>query len=296
MAWIACAWALNFASFAESVTLQPSGDTTLFETLTNNNLGAEATFISGTTANGFRNRALLEFDIATPVPAGATITSATLTLTVSKVNPLSSVSSTFELHRLLQPWGEGAGVGFNTGRVATNGEATWIARASPGDLWSSPGAAVDTDYTAAATSSAFITGPNSYPFPSTSALAADVQSWLDNTNANFGWILVCLDEATAFTSHRFSSRESASGAPSLLIEYTPAHSPLQISAPALSGGAMSFQFNAQAQQTYAVEFTDALSPPNWQTLTNIPAQSVTTNVTVSIDTAGAQRFCRIRTP
>jgi hypothetical protein len=163
-------------------------------------------------------------------------------------------------------------------------------------VWNSPGAAVDTDYAATGSSSAFIAGPGGYPFPSTSALAADVQSWFDNTNANFGWIVVCTDEATPFTSHRFSSRESASGAPSLLIEYTPAQSPLQISAPALSGGAMSFQFSAQAQQTYAVEFTDALSPPNWQTLTNIPAQSVTTNVTVSIDTAGAQRFCRIRTP
>jgi hypothetical protein len=295
-AWFACAVAGNSVVLADSVTLSPVADTTLFETTATNNLGAEATLISGTTASGFRNRAVLQFDIAAQIPAGAMVTSATLTLTVAKVNPFTPVSATFELHRLLQPWGEGTGTGFNRGLGATNGEATWIARAFPNDLWSSPGAAADTDYVATASSSAFIAGPDSYPLSSTAALVADVQSWLDNTNSDFGWILVCTDEATPFTSHRFSSRESAGGAPSLLIEYTSAQTSLQISPPALSAGTMSFQFNAQAQQTYAVEFTDAFSPPNWQTLTNIPAQSITTNITVSIDTTGGQRFCRIRTP
>ncbi|HXT39896.1 MAG TPA: DNRLRE domain-containing protein [Candidatus Angelobacter sp.] len=292
----AFAVAANPVSLANSVTLTPVADTTLFETTPTNNLGAEATLICGTTASGFRNRAVLKFDIAEQIPPGAVVTSATLTLTVVKVNPFTPVSATFELHRLLQPWGEGTGTGFNRGLGATNGEATWDARAFPNDLWSSPGAAVDTDYAATVSSSALIDGPGGYPLPSTSALIADVQSWLDDTNSNLGWILVCTDEATPFTSHRLSSRESASGAPSLLIEYTPAQSPLQISALNSAAGKMSFQFNARAQQTYAVEFTDALSPPNWQTLTNIPAQSTTTNIAISIDTAGDRLFCRIRTP
>ncbi|HZI33703.1 MAG TPA: DNRLRE domain-containing protein, partial [Candidatus Binatia bacterium] len=191
---------MNSVSLADSVTVSPVADTTLFETTPTNNLGAEATLVCGTTASGFRNRTVLKFDAAAQVPAGTVITSATLTLTVVKVNPFTPVSATFELHRLLQSWGEGTGAGFNRGLGATNGEATWNARVFPDDLWSSPGAAVDTDYVAAVSSSAFIGGPGGYPLSSTPALVADVQSWLDDTNSNFGWILICTDEATPFTS------------------------------------------------------------------------------------------------
>ena len=58
--WILCAQcAAPGMSFADSVTLHPSADTTLFETNPDNNLGATPNFVSGRTAfalQPFRSR------------------------------------------------------------------------------------------------------------------------------------------------------------------------------------------------------------------------------------------------
>src|SRR5207245_11043011 len=87
--WISCALcSAPCVSLAESVTLHPVADPTLYETTPNNNLGAHTDFIAGTTAGNagqpFRNRALLKFDVTGQIPTGATITSASLTLLVAR--------------------------------------------------------------------------------------------------------------------------------------------------------------------------------------------------------------------
>src|SRR6185503_8491870 len=174
--WILCAlWAAPCVSLAESVTLHPVADTSLFETTPNNNLGANTDFIAGTTAGNagqpYRNRALLKFDIAGQIPTGATITSAGLTLLMVK-RPSVPADSTFDLHRLLVSWGEGNKSG-SLGIQATTGEATWISRFALLPQWAAPGGKAGTDFLTDTSASTFVSGLGSYTFATTSNLVAD---------------------------------------------------------------------------------------------------------------------------
>src|SRR5213075_1038028 len=57
-------------SCAETVSLQPIADTTLFQVAPGNNLGGAGFFNAGTAGNGNRNRALLRFDFSGSIPTG----------------------------------------------------------------------------------------------------------------------------------------------------------------------------------------------------------------------------------
>ncbi len=142
---------------AESVTLRPAADTTLFELNPTNNLGGVATLVSGTTAGEFggglqppgKSRALIRFELAGQVPGSVIITSATFRVRVVKVASIGGVASTFGLHRVLQTWGEGnKGAGTTIGSAATVGEATWQDRLYPATQWGAPGGASGADYVA----------------------------------------------------------------------------------------------------------------------------------------------------
>lgn len=278
---------------AEVVTLSPVADTTLFQTAPTNNLGAVTTLIAGATANRSTNRALIKFDLAANVPSDAIIRSVTLTLVVVTANPFGAVDSTFDLHRVLQDWGEG-NKSPQQGAPATADEATWLARFHPVTLWATPGGAAGTDYTATVSAAKFISGTNRYTFDSTPGMIADVQLWLTNLVRNFGWILISQAEGTPQTSRRFGSRENSTNAPALVVEYTvPPRMDLQ---PQITGGQFQFSFTAQAGESYTLEFRDSLSSGSWLTLTNIAAPLVTTNVIVSDPLSGVSRFYRVATP
>jgi len=286
-------------SLAESVTLHPAADTTLYETTPNNNLGANTDFIAGTTAGNagqpYRNRALLKFDVAGQIPTGATISSASLTLRVIRI-PNPPANSAFGLHRLLVSWGEGTKNG-SLGLQATTGEATWISRFFLLPQWGIPGGKAGSDFLANASASTFVGGLGPYTFVSTSNLVADVQFWLGNPGSNFGWLLMSQDEATASTARRFASRESGANAPALVIEYTLAQTqPPRLSQMRLLGNAVTFQFDADPQRLYAVEFNNAMDTTHWLTLTNIAAQPAPTTITISDSVTASQRFYRVKTP
>jgi hypothetical protein len=289
----------------ESVTLSPVADTTLLESTPTNNLGAATVLLSGASSGdlggsfGAISRALLRFDVASQVPSTATVTSVTLTVRVTRTPLIGGVDSTNGLHKVLQPWTEGTKTGDpNVGEPATAGEATWNARQHPSVLWASPGGGAGVDYAAAASASTFITGIAAYTFESTSNLVADVQSWLNSSNSNFGWILLSSDEATPTTVRRFGSREAGTNGPSLLVEYTTQTivPPPTITQAGLANGQITFQFDAQAQASYTVQFNDSLTSTNWLSLTNIPGQQVATNIVVTDTATNNQRFYRIRTP
>ena len=181
---------------AESITLRPVADTSLFVLNGgSNNFGANTTLVVGTTASGSTSRAVLRFDIAGNLPAQAIITSVQLNLVVTKANS-AGVGSTFALHRLLQSWGEGNKTG-NTGAPATAGEATWFHRFFPATVWGAPGAAAPVDFSADAGASANVDLPDTYTFGSSSNLVEDVQTWLGDPAANFGWIVLSQSEGTA---------------------------------------------------------------------------------------------------
>lgn len=219
---------------AATVTINASEDTTLWQTDPNNNLGSHTDFVAGTTRNLQRSRGLFRFNVASAVPAGATINTVTLTLTVVKQSSFGAVASTFELHRVLQDWGEGNNVN-RRGTVADAGEATWNNRFAPASPWSIAGAASPLDFAATVSGTRAIAGPGAYAFASAPNLVADVQNWLNNPSANFGWLVMSQSEGTGRTARRFASSEAASGRPALFIDFTPIPEPGTLSLFGLGG-------------------------------------------------------------
>ena len=122
------------------------------------------------------------------------------------------------LHRVLADWQEGqadAGGNEGSGADADEGDPTWTQRVFKSLDWDTPGGDFSPDHSSAVT----VAGIGSYTWESTSQLVADVQSWLDDPAANFGW-LVLGDESKSKTTKRFNSKDNADNQPMLVVEYT----------------------------------------------------------------------------
>lgn len=211
------------AAHAEVVNIGPHKDNTLYEDpngALSNGIGQHIfAGRTGITTNALR-RAVLAFDVAGSVPAGATIDSATLTLHLSRA-PFGATVQNFELTRLLADWGEGSSDGTfqeGGGAASTPGDATWRHTVFDAQFWSTAGG----DFEAAA--SAVLSVPGTIGFHTwgpTPQMAADVQSWLDNPGTNFGWILTG-NEGQLQSARRFDSRENLEPTfrPRLTLEYS----------------------------------------------------------------------------
>jgi hypothetical protein len=202
---------------AVTVALNPAADTTIFEENGNASDAKGPGIFAGRIVVGAIRRAFLRFDVAGAVPAGSTVSSAELRLSLTRSNS-GSVSAS--LHRVSGAWGEGtsnAGDPGGKGAPATAGDATWTQRVYPATPWTVPGG--DAALTASGTT---LIGSSltDYIFTTTPAMAADVQGWLDQPATNFGWQLRA-DETRTPTAKRFGSRENASPAlqPVLLVTY-----------------------------------------------------------------------------
>lgn len=198
-----------------SITLAPSQDATIWEGEDAVAAGADAHLWVGDGNDGLARRSLLQFDLSS-VPAGATITSATLTLAASTP---ADAASTFSLHRLLASWGEGPSdaLGNDQGTAASTGDVTWDWRTFDGERWASGkegGDFVPTSSADSGSTASVWSGPG---------LVSDVQGWLDDPSTNFGWIIFG-GEGTSNTIHAFWSRNSKGTAaavpPALTIIYT----------------------------------------------------------------------------
>ena len=201
---------------AQTATFTPSKDNTLYESSTGNlsNGQGEHLFV-GQTDDGNLRRALLAFDVSS-IPANATITGATLTLICSRAAP-GSAATNVSVRRVTRDWGEGgsnASDDEGRGGGAQTGDATWIYAFFNTVRWSSPGG----DFSGTESAVTPVGGGGTYSW-SGSGLVADVQSWVGNAGANFGWILIGNESATQ-TAKRFSSGEDASSAPTLQVTYT----------------------------------------------------------------------------
>lgn len=266
---------------AEIVTLRPVADTSLFEFTPDDNMGGAALAAGRIDRDEGRARALIKFDPAASIPAGARIESVRFTIRVTKVPP-SPVNSTFSLHKVLRPWGEGNKAVALLGGPATAGEATWNARAVPSESWGAPGGLAGVDYVAAATASRTIAGVAAYPYESSPGLVADVQSWLDNPAGNFGWILISAAEDRRKSAKRFGSRETTSTAPSMIIEYTPAAAGIspQISTPPVPqtvplGGTAIFQVVATGTEPLSYQWLKGDAPVGDGTNATLTLNNVT---------------------
>ena len=244
----------------DSLSLKPAADTTLFETTPDNNLGGAPTLVAGTTAQGFRSRALVQFDF-TQLPPGVVVSSASLRVQVVKASTLGGKASDFELHRVLDAWGEGDKSGSN-GALAGQGEATWRMRFAPNTAWSSPGGAASVDFDSAPGATSHIDTPGSYTFESSPALVADIQFWVDHPTANFGWLLQTAAEQTAQTARRFGSREDPDNAPIFTVEFVPASVSIRFSSISLTGTNVLLSWTGPAVN-YQVQATSDLGSTNW---------------------------------
>ena len=207
---------------AVTVSLAPDRDNSIYQEAENSN-GQGVYLFAGDTAFEAARRALLRFDVAGAVPAGATIDSASLRLTCT-LSPLGIMDpNPFALHRLSADWGEAgsdAGEPGGVGTTPASGDATWLERffgmSSP---WSTAGG----DFDAASSASAAVAAcptPITMVFASTAQMVADLQGWVDDPASNFGWILIG-DEAEPQSARRFASREAAASVrPRLVIAYT----------------------------------------------------------------------------
>jgi hypothetical protein len=219
---------LHAPAWAATVSIPASRDNTIYQSAPNNSAGGGAGIFIGTNAAASPRRGLIAFDVAANVPAGATVTSAGLTMYLGTA--ANSFNTTIGLHRLNADWGEGTAGSSNTslsgggnGFAAATGDATWNARfhsPTTPTAWSAPGA--NGDFNAGASASALISLPTptslDIPFTwgPTPALVSDVQNWLNSPASNFGWALVNTNETAGQSVRVFYSSEAtlnSNGAP-----------------------------------------------------------------------------------
>jgi hypothetical protein len=195
------------SAHADVVQLSCDRDNTLYESATGAlSNGTGPTMFAGRTAqaSNSRRRAVLHFDVAGALPAGAAIVSATLALQMSQAG--TPGAQAIELHRVLFDWGEGtsnAGPSGGTGAPAATNDATWKHRFFPATNWTALGG--DFAVAASAAQSVGVEGP--YAWGSTPGMVADIQAWLDTPATNAGWLLLG-NEAVASSVKRFDTREA----------------------------------------------------------------------------------------
>ncbi len=213
-------------TFAATTTINPSIDNTIAEDIDsqNNSSGDCDSIFSGMTDNSVARRALLQFDIAAAIPPESTVNSVTLTLNVTRGS--NHPDAVMTLHPVTLAWGEAAvGVtpngcgarGGGQGEPAVDGAATWLSAMHNQTLWSTPGG----DFSAASGTTLVnnITPVWDGAVAGNEAMVIDVQSWLDDPAANYGWILRGTEGAST-TARRFDSTEGTAP-PALVVDFTP---------------------------------------------------------------------------
>lgn len=261
-AWIAALSALAVAlaaliARADVVPLPAAADTFLYSSSPDNNAGGHGWFDAGTDGVGANRRGLIRFDLSA-IPAGATVTSAVLRLTCVQTpgHGTSAAESTVDLRRLMAAWGEGDKAG-NSGLAAGPGEATWNARLSGTENWTSAGAVADAAAAASASTAIGGTEGASYTW-SGAGVVADVQAWVNGSAQNHGWLLVSQDEGVSRSVRAFGAREYfvAGSRPVLEVGFTAGGTGNNPPAVAIMSPANDATFTAAAMVMIEVDASD----------------------------------------
>ena len=208
------------ADFSTSLQIMPVKDNTIFSdstAITDLSNGAGNFLFAGNTVAGtnFTRRALMAFDLS-GVPPGAVITDASLRMRVTREGG-GTVPSTFSLHRVAQDWGEGASAASGEegrGARAEANDATWQHSFYDQAFWSVLGG----DFLATPSAQLQIDGLGFYTF-SGQGLIDDLQFFLAQPQANFGWLLRDT-ETEVFTARQFGSRNDTDIGPLLSLSYS----------------------------------------------------------------------------
>jgi len=248
---------------AQTVVVVPSAaDNTLYESATGSlsNGGGQGMFV-GINGLGLKLRAVVRFDVAAWVPAGASIYAAKLTIDSQQSNDFAT--RTLTGHRILQAWGEGtvvAPVGGGFGGTAAPGDATWLHAMSPSAFWTTAGG----DFVATPTivmPSAPLGLASSDDGPET---VADVQFWLDNPAQNFGWLIKSDETLSGPTARRFATREASVGTkPQLTVAYLlPGESGVWGTGCPTANGTFGFNWTGAIVGGTTIQLNATSGPPN----------------------------------
>jgi hypothetical protein len=201
---------------ADQAIIPAGKDNTMYQESPAFSNGAGLYMFCGQNAIGGTRRGLIAFDVAGAVPAGSTVTGASLKLHMSRTvaGPV-----TVSLHRLTSDWGEGTSVGPRDeggGTFAVAPDATWHYRRFNTDLWTADGG----DFVPGPSATQMVDQPDFYIW-SDPMLVADVQGWLNNPAQSFGW-LIQGDEANPASAKRFDSRQNLDPTfkPQLVVQFT----------------------------------------------------------------------------
>ncbi len=206
---------LETRSLLSNVTLDLSAsqDGTLYEDPNGAKAnGAGSHFFAGPGTKASR-RGLIQFDIAGAIPEGSIITDVTLTLHNS--GGISNNRNVF-LHPVTTPWGTGssnASGGEYSGTSARPGDATWLHAFHSPKTWENPGG--DFDGTSAVTR---VAGKGFYEW-SDQRMIEDVQNWLDDPDANNGWLIRSNENAKSVKRFDSSEHNNAERRPVLTITF-----------------------------------------------------------------------------
>lgn len=208
-------------------------DTTIYNN--GNANGSGQGLFAGASGSSVVQRGLIEFDLSA-ISAGSIITNVSLTMHVNSVGS-ANTTDTITLNTLSQDWNAGtagggsATKGGGSGYTPNTGDATWSS--SGYASWPNGGA-----FDSTVSDSLQITGIGYYTF-SGANLITNIQSWVDNPDSNFGWVLRG-NELTAGSSKRFSSSENTgnggANVPVLNIEYQTTVVPVPAAAWLFSAG------------------------------------------------------------
>jgi hypothetical protein len=230
---------------AMTISLGSVSDTSLFENKPDSNLGA-TTLLAGTNQQVSKARGLFLFDLSS-LPAGAVVTEVQVQLYCTRQPDPDQhggpVASDFSLYRMYVGWGEGGGAS-NTGSAAAVGDATWNERHYAGISWGTPGGLAGSDYANNPSATTSVGNIGMYVWGSSNELIADVQSWIDSPETNFGFMLASQSEASPGSARRFASREQPGGlipAPQLIVTYSLVPEPSYFSLAALGLVCVSFR-------------------------------------------------------
>src|ERR1700722_18010451 len=205
---------------ADVVMIPALQDATLFgASSTSNNSSSGPGMFAGADGMGNPKRGLIEFDIPAFVPAGATITSASLSLVLGQVAGTDSTPRTIGLFDVTTNWSGGTngttgfpGPGFGgtgQGFAPNSGDATWNFSQYDTIPWNTPGGGGDFVSTESAATVVNQDLNTPYVWGSTAQMVADVQGWLDGAVPNFGWLLKNDSEGNPTTFRAFYTSEGA---------------------------------------------------------------------------------------
>lgn len=187
----------------------------------------------GKNAGGNVRRSLLQFDIAGNIPAGSTITSVEMGITVANAQGTGNVARLLPLTRA---WSEGptASNPGGAGAAATTSDSTWTHFNFTTDLWATAGGDFDNSVLTDTTS---ISGAGTYTWSSSARLVSTVQAWLDSPANNHGWLVQGDEVSAGATAKQVNSGDNPANKPQLTISYLlPSYNPKVSMSSTFEGG------------------------------------------------------------